>query len=627
MPSINKRNSRNSRKRSSFSKKSQFSRKHLLRQGVILKRSKRSVPSSESEFSDLLENSSSSTDLSSSSNESSNTDKIIKHILFTEWMSKSVPNIELFVKFIDKLYEDIIESKGNIIIQSLSGNGRTGVVYVVLSLLFKGKTSAFDKIVNDSTLPTEEEILYEIIKAKEYRNNTTVENVEQYKFICKYFGIDNPTEENLKLFELATKKKNIRSNFIEKCTNTYVDKCNIFYNRKTENLPNGKHLVTLTNTVINNECSDYIDASIMKPFIHINKKGQFIGEYNNIIICSSPINDLTYKQFYRMLIEKNIKLIIMIQDSKEESNNSINYFNSTEIDEDENEDEDKSLEIRNININMLKLLLQLKQKKRSSKSRKSTSTLSIKGVPTSSSTTDTTSQVIEDNKLYFVLIRAHGGLPYKENSDVSKRVETFTVPNHMNVHKITSAINGTTNCGAYKYDFKRSDIKNIIDDIDKTFRKSTKNNNDEKKYQQTVVNSIQKLLREKEKEISTFKNTYTQRSSISDTTFINKPYQKYGKEKQGEIIPHTIEVFFMDPTSAKKNEIVVQSTDIFEKIQKNNEFDLKSIIEYLDKRMYIKNAVILDFSCSSLHVEDKEVITYLNQHNLHGGKKVRLHRN
>ena len=68
-----------------------------------------------------------------------------------------------------------------------------------------------------------------------------------------------------------------------------------------------------------------------------------------------------------------------------------------------------------------------------------------------------------DNKIYYVLIRAHGGIPYnKYGKTLKSKVDTFTVPEDMNVIKITSAVNGSLNCGRYNYNDKKDDIKKTI---------------------------------------------------------------------------------------------------------------------------------------------------------------------
>ena len=224
--------------------------------------------------------------------------------------------------------------------------------------------------------------------------------------------------------------------------------------------------------------------------------------------------------------------------------------------------------------------------------------------------------ISDDEKLYFVLIRAHGGLPYIPNDDKSKRVKTIIVPSHMNVHKITSAVNGATNCGAYNYGDKKSDIKNKI-------AKYITETTQDKQMQQTIAKKIQKLLRKKEKNIEEFKNTFSQRTSISTGTFINKEFEKYGKERQNNKIKNTVELMFFIP-STETNTIETMSADIFDAIKNNDNktFDLQSIITWLYKNN-MKNVIILDFSCSSFYnpnaLTNHEIIDYLNEKDLHGG--------
>jgi hypothetical protein len=224
--------------------------------------------------------------------------------------------------------------------------------------------------------------------------------------------------------------------------------------------------------------------------------------------------------------------------------------------------------------------------------------------------------ISDDEKLYFVLIRAHGGLPYIPNNDTSKRVKTITVPSHMNVHKITSVVNGATNCGAYNYGDKKSDIKNKI-------AKYITETTQDKQMQQTIAEKIQKLLRKKEKKIEEFKNTFIQRTSISTGTFINKEFEKYGEERKNNNITNTVELMFFIP-STETNTIETMSADIFDAIKNNDNktFDLQSIISWLATN-HMKNIIILDFSCSSFYnpnsLTNHEIIDYLNEQDLHGG--------
>ena len=219
----------------------------------------------------------------------------------------------------------------------------------------------------------------------------------------------------------------------------------------------------------------------------------------------------------------------------------------------------------------------------------------------------------KDDTLYFIFIRSHGGLPYTQSSDISKRVKTITVPEDMNVHKITSAENGAKNCGAYVYDEKITAIKNQI----KSYYKKKL----ETKSQETIAEEIQTLLRKEESEINTFKNTANKRTIISTKTFINKTYEKdndLDNKKQTKI---PVEVIFFQAN--KKNSFDIIKAHIFDEISKDKQtFDFQSIIEWL-KNHGMKNVIIMDFSCSSfsnpLALNNKEIIGYLNKETLHGG--------
>ena len=158
----------------------------------------------------------------------------------------------------------------------------------------------------------------------------------------------------------------------------------------------------------------------------------------------------------------------------------------------------------------------------------------------------------------------------------------------MNVHKITSAVNGATNCCAYNYDDKKSDIKN---EIAKYITETTQ----DKQMQYTIAIKIQKLLRKKEAEINTFKHSVSERTSISTGTFINKEFEKYGLERKKNKITNTVELMFFIP-STETNTIDTMTTDIFDDIKNNDNktFDLQSIISWLVEH-HMKNVIILDF--------------------------------
>jgi hypothetical protein len=226
-----------------------------------------------------------------------------------------------------------------------------------------------------------------------------------------------------------------------------------------------------------------------------------------------------------------------------------------------------------------------------------------------------------NNKIYYVLIRAHGRIPYnKDGKTLKSKVATFTVPEDMNVIKITSAVNGSPNCSRYNYNDKKDNIKETIRDSDselQTLETNIESNVKDKLL--FIAKKIQKKLRRVEKGIF---NDYKIRSIISNKKFINKTFSNYSNPNKDFSKPYqdfTIQIMFLD------NNNDFQTFDMYDDdiIKNNNDnknpvFDLKTVINYLYENIKAHNVILIDFSCSSL--EDKNMVLYLNNHNLHGGK-------
>ena len=240
----------------------------------------------------------------------------IKHIWFTAWTDHGVPDIGVFDKFVKNIKTDIEkdnEGEGTLIHCS-AGVGRTGVTYVVLYLLFQGKTyeecvkivSKEDQINNIVTPEEqkqlndfEEEILSVVESAKKHRHPYTVQTTDQYIFICNYFGIYKP---------ILIEKFNELTIAVQIADNTITLDCKSgTYNRYGNILPSNR--VVLPELTDGKKqkitCSDYINASTMEPFQNSE------GKKFNVFTASCPILE-TYKQFYRMLEHTKIKRIIMV---------------------------------------------------------------------------------------------------------------------------------------------------------------------------------------------------------------------------------------------------------------------------------------------------------------------------
>lgn len=227
-----------------------------------------------------------------------------------------------------------------------------------------------------------------------------------------------------------------------------------------------------------------------------------------------------------------------------------------------------------------------------------------------------------NDTLYFIFIRSHGGLPYKQDPNISKRVKTIILPEDMNVYKITSAENGTTNCGEYVYDKKITDIKEKIREYYQQKLEIERQTKTQQEIQETIAKEIQTLLRTEEKHINAFTATAHKRSIISTKPFINKPYDKDNRPDITTGNPKIpVEVMFLK--KVRTNKFGIENTYIFDEISKDKKkFDLQSIINWLIK-YGMKNVIIMDFSCSTfsnkLAFNNIDIIKYLNNQNIHGG--------
>lgn len=279
--------------------------------------------------------------------------KKIYHTWFTKWNDAKVPDMHEFNFFIQRIYNDIMGDaalKGRftgfldgdgILIHCSAGVGRTGVVYVVLYLLFKGYEYGHHNLKNElfklkekynsnteygitEIFNKQKEIneieytIFNVVKdAKMQRHPMTVQVPEQYNFICKYFGITEPkyTEEFVKLTNYMIEKQDL-SDIPPDCRN---EKTILDYNRYKNILPSNR---VKLEPLDGKPCSDYINASRMRPIVYqtSSEKRTF-----NIIAASCPIPN-TFREFYRMLVQENIKCIIMITGFNEKGSIKCDHY-------------------------------------------------------------------------------------------------------------------------------------------------------------------------------------------------------------------------------------------------------------------------------------------------------------
>lgn len=340
----------------------------------------------------------------------------ITHIKYTKWPDHGTPNMDVFNQFIITIYDHIKKYRGSTLIHCSAGIGRTGVVYVILSLLFKNNFSfnyvvktrieigeeiseLLKKQMHKSTTPKqsqaieeelnelnteleelEQKIEYKIFKtvvsAKKHRNKDTVQTYEQFVFICNFFGIKKPKLSEQEYFQPMLGLINMLKPEDQKELKAIPDIdskiiCN--KNDRYSNILPSQRVILNTIPGINNilgvDCSDYINASHMKPFIYQDNNG---NNDDNVIECNVIAamcpKPNTFNQFYRMLskTEQNIRRIIMVTDYVDARGKKCDdYIYGQPLSNEEEEikkNQDEQFHIKNLNLlyepnNSFKLIL------------------------------------------------------------------------------------------------------------------------------------------------------------------------------------------------------------------------------------------------------------------------------
>jgi protein tyrosine phosphatase len=263
----------------------------------------------------------------------------IKHIWFTKWPDHGIPIASSkFPYFIRTIINDMNINKGGSVIHCSAGVGRSGVVYVILSLILddnwplkfdddwpldpdlpqnpsnpnniwpRGFTNNLDKINK----------IIEKIQIVRTERSTLVQTSIQFKYICDYFGINDKAlisfgvEQYDKLLVIPRPGDLVKIN----CKNR---------NRYGNIIPYEDNRIILRGNNINSNnkrrksCDNYINASRMSKI-----------KNNEFIITQGPLPN-TAEHFCKMLAENNIKRIIMVTTLMEEEKiKCYDYFNSTE---------------------------------------------------------------------------------------------------------------------------------------------------------------------------------------------------------------------------------------------------------------------------------------------------------
>jgi protein tyrosine phosphatase len=239
---------------------------------------------------------------------------ILHHLWFKEWPDHGVPDIKSFIKFIKLVYQDIISNRGTTLIHCSAGVGRTGVVYLVLKLMFDHK---FELLDNDDVLGeyngkriTKGEIIDKMNEARSYRMNL-VQTAAQFNFIMDIFEIPtfeprmtNKEFNDISIYGTKGKLDYITDDIFSKAKTCTEKKKNRYgnilpYNNNRVILE--KSQVNSTNT--NKTCDNYINASYMKE--------NAFGEGCDVITAQCPIQN-TIRDFISMINSYNVKRIIMV---------------------------------------------------------------------------------------------------------------------------------------------------------------------------------------------------------------------------------------------------------------------------------------------------------------------------
>ena len=213
---------------------------------------------------------------------------IMTHFWYKAWPDMGVPDEILTMKeFVKNLMTDIKDNAGGTVIHCSAGVGRTGVMYVILRLMFKIEKTQMKITYN--------EILDEIEMA---RNNRMmlVQTFGQYYFICDFFETDRFYEDN------PTTPFNIIKNY----DITNMDSTKTFKKATTSaNKPLNRYgnILPYDDTIVSLDNGKYINANNMEPF---NDNPDY-----PVITTQCPINT-TINDFKEMLLGKKIKRIIML---------------------------------------------------------------------------------------------------------------------------------------------------------------------------------------------------------------------------------------------------------------------------------------------------------------------------
>ena len=214
----------------------------------------------------------------------------LTHVWYRNWPDHGVPTMNEFKTFIYTLHKNFnnkdfvnLKDDDSIIIHCSAGVGRSGVVLIILQLLYEYK---YTGIINDKNNGIDAKTILDAIKTAREHRMMLVQTLEQFVFICNFFNI-KPSEYYIDTFNnLATISGIIKTAYENKPLNRYG---NI--------LPYDGKIVTLKNDT-------YVNASTMEAL-------KIDGKTIKIILTQGPIQN-TVQDFLQMCFEKKVRLIIML---------------------------------------------------------------------------------------------------------------------------------------------------------------------------------------------------------------------------------------------------------------------------------------------------------------------------
>lgn len=235
--------------------------------------------------------------------------RIVKHYWYKDWPDHGIPpneEYEYFKNFIRILFEDIDDNKGGTVIHCSAGVGRTGVVYIILYLMFN---------ITETTI-TINHIIDSIKEARKHRMYM-VQTPAQFELICKLLNV-YVTSDDIARFNALPEKDEYKLTLYAKLP------ANKIKNRYTNILPYDQNRIVLPSENSNTNTppdDDYINASNMKPFC----------DGCNVIATQCPL-PITITDFHKMIAfsELDIKRIVMLGGLVDSTNinKCIDYYNN-----------------------------------------------------------------------------------------------------------------------------------------------------------------------------------------------------------------------------------------------------------------------------------------------------------